>query len=100
MPFGKAISAGAGLLGGMSQASAIKKAAKTAQQTQRETLAQQRALFDTQRADQMPYMDAGKNALLDVTDLSGANGQEAGEAARQGFLASPGYEFQLQQVTV
>lgn len=100
MPFAAAAAAvgvAGSVAGGMMQSSAANKASKAAQKSQREALAQQREIFDLQRADQMPYMDVGQNALADVADLSGANGVEAGRAAQANFLESPGYQFQLEQ---
>ena len=100
MPFGAVagvVAAGASVAGGMMQSSAANKASKAAQKSQEQALAQQREIFDMQRADQMPYMEAGQNALGTVADLSGANGIEAGRAAQAQFLESPGYQFQLEQ---
>lgn len=100
MPFGIAAAAvgAAGAIGGAAMsASAAKKGAKSAANTEREKLEQQREIFDIQRGDQMPYMDAGKLGLQATADLSGANGLEAARAAQANFLESPGYQFQLEQ---
>jgi len=58
--------------------------------------AQQQALQQT-RADLEPWRNSGQNALMRTSALSGAEGPEAATAAMEGFTASPGYQFRLDE---
>ncbi len=57
----------------------------------------QQASQDRMRADLMPYMEAGTNALAPQQALLGLQGQEAADTAMQNFQQSPGYQYQLDQ---
>lgn len=99
MPFGWAAAgaAVAGVAGSALQADATKSAAEDANQTQQRAQDQAEARFQQTRQDQMPYMEAGTNALGPQQDLLGLNGQEAADKAMGNFQASPGYQYQLEQ---
>jgi hypothetical protein len=90
------ISGGASLAGGLIGASGAKKAAETQAAATREAIAQQRAMFDIQNAQQAPYREAGYSALKDIAGmkpyLTKQFGQEDFEAG-----IDPSYNFRLQQ---
>lgn len=100
MPFGlsagaiAAIGAGvsaAGAIGGsLIQANAAGKAADKANTAQQ-------AGLDTATANLAPWVTTGGGANTAVTDLSGANGPGASDAALADFRSSPGYQWQLDQ---
>ena len=89
MPFAvaaAAIPAVAGIAGSVMQS-------KTAQSGQNAAQAQ----FAQEQANLKPYNTAGQSALGVASDLSGANGPDAANAAMANFQTDPGYQFQLQQ---
>lgn len=88
---GALIGAGASLLGGLFGASSAKKAANAQAQSAREARQLQKYMFDTSRADQMPWLDAGRTAL------STYMGQLDGTGDKNAFQATPGYEFRVSQ---
>jgi hypothetical protein len=92
VPFAVAagISAGAGLLGGVMQSSAISGAADKAAAATREAAAQQ-------RADLAPWATTGGLANTASTDLLGLNGPDAAAAAMANYQTSPGYQWQLSE---
>lgn len=81
-----AVGAAGTYLASENTASAAKDANKTQQASQ-----------DRMRADLMPYMEAGTNALGPQQALLGLQGQEAADTAMQNFQQSPGYQYQLDQ---
>lgn len=92
MPFAVAagISAGAGLLGGVMQSSAVSGAADKSIAAQKEAAAQQ-------RADLMPWATTGGLANTASTDLLGLNGPDAAAAAMANYQTSPGYQWQYNE---
>jgi hypothetical protein len=70
---GGVISAGASIIGG-------NKAAKAQKQASDAAVAEQRRQFDLTRADQAPWLEAGRNALIRLQDPAA-------------FTADPGYQF-------
>lgn len=58
-----------------------KKGRKAMRKAQDKSIDEQRRQYDQTREDYMPYLDAGKEALMDLSDPNG------------NFLASPDYEF-------
>ena len=89
MPFAvaaAAIPAVAGIAGSVMQS-------KTAQSGQNAAQAQ----FAQEQANLKPYNTAGQSALGVASDLSGANGPDAANAAMANFQTDPGYQFQMQQ---
>jgi hypothetical protein len=83
---GAAVSAGAGLLGGVMQSNTAAAGQKQAQ-----------AQFQQQRNDLGPYREAGLGSIRAQQDLLGLNGQPAADAAMLQFQQSPGYQWQLDQ---
>lgn len=69
-----------GIVGGFSQASAAKNAAKIS----RESLAQQKEQLDKSWSAVDPYMTAGAGAVANLTNPNA-------------FMTSPGYNFRMQQ---
>jgi len=53
--------------------------------------------FQQQRADMLPYREAGLPALDATQSLLGLQGPDAAAAAMAQFQTSPGYQFQLDQ---
>lgn len=79
-----AITAGATVIGGAMSSSASRSAANAQQRAADAATAEQARQYDQTRQDQMPWMDAGRNALARLQDPNA-------------FTASPGYGFRLQQ---
>ena len=69
------------------QADAITDAARSSNELQR-------YIYDTNRADQQPWRDAGLGALGQLSSLYGLGGQAPDFS---GFYNSPGYQFGLDQ---
>lgn len=71
------------------QAGAAKDAAAASQNAANASTAEQRRQFDLTRQDQMPWLDAGRNALSQIAELN------AGDFSS--FRESPDYQFALTQ---
>lgn len=80
------IGAGASIYAGSQQAGAAKKSAKLQQQQYQQT-----------RADEMPYMDAGKKALADIQNGIAPGGDLVRPFTIDDYHRSPGYNFQMQE---
>lgn len=80
-----------GLYSANQQRGAADDARRASQSATDQTIAEQRRQYDLTRSDQMPWLDAGRNAL----DLQGA--YLAGDTS--GFDKSPDYAFAVQQGT-
>ena len=80
------ITAAAGIGGSLLQSQAAKSGQNAAQ-----------AQFAQEQANLAPYNTAGQSALGVASNLSGANGPAAANAAMANFQTDPGYQFQLQQ---
>lgn len=91
MPVGMAI---ASVVGGISQASAAKKAAKAQTNAANNDIAFQRETRDVVRGDFQPYREAGTNALAGYNYEMGLGDRPE---AYRGFQETPGYQFQLDQ---
>lgn len=61
------------------------------------SVAEQAREYDQSRADQLPWLTAGQNALAPLADASGVNGADGMSRAIAAFQASPGYGYQVQQ---
>jgi hypothetical protein len=75
-----ALAAGAAVVGGLFGKKSSNKAAKAQEQASQASVAEQRRQFDLTRADQMPWLDAGRNALADLQNPNA-------------FQADPAYNF-------
>lgn len=84
------IGAGASIYGANKAASAQKKAANIAAQTERDS----QALI---RSDLAPYREAGSSAVATYADLIGVNGPEKQAAAFANFRTDPGYQYSLDE---
>jgi hypothetical protein len=85
-----AVIGGATAVYGASKASSAAKAgAKASQQATDATIAEQKRQYDLTRADQAPWMEAGKGALGTQQALLGGDFSK--------FYASPDYQFTLDQ---
>lgn len=91
MPVGMAV---ASVVGGLSQASAAKKAAKAQTNAANADIAFQKETRDIVRNDFAPYRDAGTNALAGYNYEMGLGDRPENY---RGFQATPGYQFQLDQ---
>jgi hypothetical protein len=110
------IMAGGSIVGGLLGASAAKSAANTQAASAREAIAQQKAMLDTQNAQQAPYRQAGYNALNQIGKLGSGtygiydeNGNVIGQGTGTDYLTrqfspedfkaniDPSYNFRLQQ---
>lgn len=98
---GAGISAGAGLSAAGEQADAAKSAAQLQHQDQQASLDFQKQEWNTQQANEAPWLSAGKGALSNLQGILAEPGQgwdktftppTAAEAAQY-----PGYQFQEQQ---
>lgn len=89
-------SAAGSIASGLIGASASKKAAETQAAATREAIAQQRAMFDIQNAQQAPYREAGYSALSDIAGMKPYLTKRFGQ---EDFLAGidPSYNFRFQQ---
>lgn len=88
---GALIGAGASLLGGFMSSRSAKKAAQAQLQAAREANQLQKYMFDTSRADMLPWLDAGKSAL------STYMGQLDGTGDPNAFKATPGYDWRVKE---
>ncbi|SFF76692.1 hypothetical protein [Methylobacterium sp. yr596] len=91
-----ALSAGAGLLGGIMQSNAAGQAAKAQERAAQIAAATQKAMYDQTRADLAPYRDIGINAGTQLqnrlTDLTAPVVMDQAT-----LMATPGYQFNLSQ---
>ena len=83
---------GVGVVGGMMQGDAAKKAAKTQSQATRYAADLQNEQFNRQMEMQQPWVDAGRNALTKLQGLT-----EYTPFGMSQFKQDPGYSFRLQQ---
>jgi hypothetical protein len=81
---------GAGLLGGLFQASAANRAADAQQQAAEQQIALQRQVYNQTRGDLRPFYKSGTNALNALNFEMGLGDRPRGYS---GFQNSPGYEF-------
>ena len=91
MPWSFIIPAAASLIGGSMQSSAAKSAAATTAAATDQATQLQREMFQQQRQDQMPWMEAGKTALNALIPMA-TNYQKFG---MDQFQQDPGYAFRL-----
>ena len=80
------VTAAAGLAGSAMQSSAAGKGQATAQAQWRQA-----------REDLAPWRETGANALTVASNLAGANGPDAAQAALGDFYTSPGYQWRLDE---
>lgn len=90
------IGAGGSLLGGLFGASASKKAASTAANSANQATALQREMWEQGRADQEPWMLAGKNALAQM-QAPGMAPQQWRNFTMADYKADPGYAFRMSE---
>lgn len=91
MPWSFIIPAAVSLFGANKQASAAKDAAASTAAATNEATQLQREMFQQQRQDQMPWMEAGKTALNALIPMA-TNYQKFG---MDQFQQDPGYAFRL-----
>jgi hypothetical protein len=123
LAIGAGVSAAGSIVGGIMQKGAVDRAASKAAELQAQgrddavatleqgrtdavgalrggqtdTIAAQRAALAQARTDLEPWRSSGGNALTVASNLSGANGPEAAQLARDDFFTSPGYQFRLDE---
>ncbi len=91
---GALIGAGASLLGGLFGASSAKKAARAQADAANRATDLQRHMYETSRADSMPWLDAGKTALARMQSELGLGG---GTGPSEAFKATQGYDFRVKE---
>jgi hypothetical protein len=110
------ITGGSALVGGYLSGQAAKQGAQTQADAMRESAAIQKAMFDTQNAQQAPYRQTGYSALNQIGQLGsgtygiyGPTGESTGTGTGTGYLTrqfgpedfqagiDPSYNFRLQQ---
>lgn len=87
---GAAVSSGISALTSKKQSSQVQQGQQQAQGISQAAVDESRRLFD-------PYIGTGKNALDRYADFQGLNGPEAATKAMEGFQASPGYQYQVDE---
>lgn len=87
---GAALAAGAAVYSANRQSSAARSAARTQQQAADAQVAEQRRQYDLSRQDQMPFLQAGTDALR--------RQQQALDGDWSGFQNSPDYAYALEQM--
>ena len=93
MPWSFIIPAAASLIGGSMQSSAAKSAAASTAAATDQATQLQREMFQQQRQDQMPFMQAGQTALNALIPMA-TNYQKFG---MDQFQQDPGYAFRLSE---
>lgn len=88
---GALIGAGASIIGGLMGKSSADKAAAAQTAAANKALKLQKQMWETSRADMMPWLDAGRKALATYT------GQLDGTGDPNAFKTTPGYEFRVKQ---
>jgi hypothetical protein len=91
MSWGIVASAGASLIGGAIASNGAKKASKAQAQSADAATAEQKRQYDISRADQMPWLNAGKDNLGYLNQLN------SGDYSR--FTNSPDYKYGLDEMT-
>lgn len=97
---GTGIAAGSQLLGGVLQNNANKDALEAQAKAQAESNALLKYMYDTQRSDQAPWMEAGKAALGNLTNLLNSGeltSKFAGKFDPSQVQMDPGYQFGMDQ---
>lgn len=84
---------------GKTGARAAKRAGDLQYQATQDALAQQKQMYDQNRADMMPWLDSGKNSLnlLDSLMASGKFDPQQFSFNAQDFQESPGYNYRVGQ---
>lgn len=80
------------VIGGSSNAKAVKKASKAQQAGIQQAIDEQRREFDLTRQDYQPWTSAGTTALGQLGDLVGLNGTVKAQAAMDALRNSPQYQ--------
>lgn len=86
---------GTSIWSGNKQADAASDAAKLQAAGQAAALEELKRQFDLSRADQMPWLTAGKDSLAQLAALMAPGGELTRKFSAADFEADPGYQFQL-----
>lgn len=86
---------GTSIWSGNKQADAASDAAKLQAAGQAAALEELKRQFDLSRADQMPWLTAGKDSLAQLSALMAPGGALTRKFGAADFEADPGYQFQL-----
>jgi hypothetical protein len=87
---GATVGIGGAIAGGVAKADAAKDAARTQAAAGDKALAHQKSQYETQRADQQPWRDAGTGALSKMQDADFSRDFTADD-----FTKDPGYDFRM-----
>lgn len=87
------------IVGGILGASASKKAAKAQTANFKLGIDEERRQYDTTRADLMPWLQGGQQALGGLLDIVGLNGADKQQASITGIQNSPLFQSEYRQGT-
>lgn len=85
IPIAMGVSAATGLVGAKMQSSAAKNAAKTQAGSADKALALQERIYNQNRQDQMPWLNAGGSAVSQLARLTGVGGGGLSQNQGQGY---------------
>lgn len=92
-----ALGAGASYLGNRSQSQAAQNAANASRDATAASVAEQRRQYNQSRTDMLPWLNTGSDAIAQLGNLYGLNGETWRARAMQQFQASPDYQFRLKE---
>jgi hypothetical protein len=91
------LGAGSSLFGAHKQSEAADKATKAQTAANDKALALQKEIFETQREDMMPWLDAGREALGQLQTKINDGSFDLSGFGYDDLIADPSYQFRLQQ---
>ena len=94
---GATIGAVGSYLGASSQADAAESAAQSSQDASMYATDLQRQMYEEDVARQQPWLQAGENALAQLTAGTAAGGQYMQPFGMEQFQADPGYDFRMSE---
>ena len=92
---GGVAAAGAGIAKGVIAKKAADKQADSTLQATRESLALQEKIYNQNRTDSMPWLNAGSGAITQLSSLLAPGGDLTKDFTSADFKADPGYDFRL-----
>ena len=97
MPFAAAVGAAGAIGGALISSSGAKSAANTQAQAADEAASLQNQQYQQTQANLAPFMSLGTNAIPFLQNALGIGPGGSGQINPTQFIASPGYQFQMQQ---
>lgn len=92
-----AIGGAASVAGGMMQANAAQQAAQTQAAAADKALALQEKQYNQSYTDSLPWMEAGKKALVAYQGELGLSDEAKAGSFKSGFKETPGYQFAVEE---